>query len=310
MNQDKTVRAEEAQKLLVTLQAKGNRPPLFMMAPLGYNPLSYRSLSRYLGLEQPFYTLQPLPAEHLHLHPKITVEEIASEYLREIRGVQPEGPYQLGGWSSGGLMAFEVAQQLRRKGESVHVIALLDAWAPGSRQAVSEIDDAALLVEIVKLAIADKGGSIDLSVEKMQGMSMQEQLNYAISRIREIAPASYHLNPEWLELQLQNIHLHQRAGRKYRPFSYDGRMVLFRAAKTLPEDARTIAKEGIDPVTLHYYGWNSLSTREVEVEIIPGYHFNIVLEPEVGTLAQRMQSYLLSPQSVGYKMQSSKTVIA
>lgn len=297
MNQGQIIRAEETQKLLVTLQANGVRPPLFMMAPLGYSPLSYRPLSRYLGPEQPFYALQPLPAEQIHLHPRITVEEIASEYLREIRAVQPEGPYQLGGWSSGGLMAFEAAQQLRRKGESVHVVALLDAWAPGSRQAVSEIDDAALLVEIVKLAIADKGGSIDLSVEKMRDMSMHEQLNYAISRIREIAPASYHLNPEWLELQLQNIHLHQRAGRKYRPFPYDGSMVLFRAAETLPEDAKIMAEEGIDPVTLHYYGWNSLSTRKVEVEIIPGYHFNIVLEPEVGILAQRMQSYLLSPQS-------------
>ena len=160
-NRPNIARSPKQADLLVALQPKGDQVPLFCMAPLGYSPLSYRALAQRLGERQPLYVLQPLAELQRPDSSEFTLEEIAAEYLRAIRQTQSQGPYQLAGWSSGGLAAFEVGRQLDGAGEQVATIALFDSWAPESRQAVREIDDVELLVDIATMAVQDKGASIE-----------------------------------------------------------------------------------------------------------------------------------------------------
>src|SRR5436305_6176250 len=111
---------------LVAVKPHGDRPPFFCVHPIGGNVLCYLDLSRHLAPEQPFYALQtPDPAE-------ASVEAMAARYLREVRRVQPRGPYRLGGWSMGGLVAFEMARQLERAGEELELVALIDTPPPSS----------------------------------------------------------------------------------------------------------------------------------------------------------------------------------
>jgi phthiocerol/phenolphthiocerol synthesis type-I polyketide synthase E len=110
---------------LVAIQVAGSRPPFFCMHGAGGTVLMYRDLSRRMGDDQPFYGLQSQGLDG-SCAPLTKVEEMAALYAQEIRRVQPNGPYFLGGYCMGGTVAFEVAQQLRAEGESVALLAMFD----------------------------------------------------------------------------------------------------------------------------------------------------------------------------------------
>jgi phthiocerol/phenolphthiocerol synthesis type-I polyketide synthase E len=110
---------------LVKIQPEGSRPPFFCMHGAGGTVLMYRDLSRHLGTDQPFYGLQSQALDGSS-PPLTTIEEMANLYAREIRKAQPHGPYFIGGYCMGGTVAFEVARQLQRDGETVALLALFD----------------------------------------------------------------------------------------------------------------------------------------------------------------------------------------
>src|SRR5262249_11903943 len=96
---------------LVAIQPSGSRPPFFFVHGHGGNVVRFRDLAHHLGPDQPFFGLQAVGLDGKQ--PAYTrMEEIAAHYLREIRAVQPAGPYYVGGFCFGGLVAFEMAQQL------------------------------------------------------------------------------------------------------------------------------------------------------------------------------------------------------
>lgn len=110
---------------LVVIQPSGSRPPLFCVHGAGGTVLMYRELSRHLGEDQPFYGLQSQGLDG-SCAPLTRVEEMAAVYVKEIRKVQPLGPYFIGGYCMGGTVAFEIAQQLREEGETIALLALFD----------------------------------------------------------------------------------------------------------------------------------------------------------------------------------------
>src|SRR5260370_26293793 len=110
---------------LVAIQPAGSRPPFFCIHGAGGNVLIYRDLSQNLGPDQPFYGLQS-PGLDGSRPPLTRIEEMAALYVKEIRTVQPYGPYFLGGYCMGGTIAYEMAQQLRAQGEQVGLLALVD----------------------------------------------------------------------------------------------------------------------------------------------------------------------------------------
>jgi len=126
---------------LVAIQPSGSRPPLFCVHGAGGTVLMYRELSRHLGDDQPFYGLQSQGLDG-SCAPLTKIEEMAAVYVKEIRKVQPHGPYLIAGYCMGGTVAFEVAQQLRWEGETIALLALFDTmnwhkipltiWSKGS----------------------------------------------------------------------------------------------------------------------------------------------------------------------------------
>ncbi|MGB7949035.1 MAG: amino acid adenylation domain-containing protein, partial [Candidatus Binatia bacterium] len=117
---------------LVAIQPGGSKPPLFCVHAHDGNVLFWRELSRRLGPEQPFYGLQAQGFDGKQA-PDTRVEDMASRYVREIQLLQPEGPYFLGGHCFGGLIAFEMAQQLHAQGQTVALLALMDSFVPLGR---------------------------------------------------------------------------------------------------------------------------------------------------------------------------------
>lgn len=109
---------------LVPLQTAGNKQPLFAIDTIGGSIPYYRRIAEYLGKEQPVYALR-LDEDYSEFVPE-TIEQIAANYVKEIRRVQPKGPYFLMGYSLNGTIAFEVAQQLYRQEQEVALLAMLD----------------------------------------------------------------------------------------------------------------------------------------------------------------------------------------
>ena len=124
---------------LVAIQPEGSISPLFMVPGIGGNVVAYADFGRVLGREQPLYGLQSVGLDG-RAEPLERVEDIAAHYVREIRRLQPHGPYSLGGACFGGAVAYEMAQQLRAQSEEVEFLLLLETWPPPTdRPALSAI---------------------------------------------------------------------------------------------------------------------------------------------------------------------------
>jgi amino acid adenylation domain-containing protein len=114
---------------LVPIQANGEKPPLYCVHGVDGNVVIFQNLVEYLDPEQPVYGLQPqgLDGKQDFLN---RIEDIATEYIQHIRNFQPEGPYYLAGFSIGGVIIFEMAQQLLAQGQEVALLALFDTLCP------------------------------------------------------------------------------------------------------------------------------------------------------------------------------------
>ena len=114
---------------LVAIKPDGSKPPFYCVHGLGGNILEFIDMTRYVLPDQPLYGIQAqgLDGRRPRHH---TVEEMAAHYLKEIQSLQPQGPYYVGGSSFGGLVAYEIAQQLQAQDQTVRVLALFDAYGP------------------------------------------------------------------------------------------------------------------------------------------------------------------------------------
>ncbi|MFH8371514.1 beta-ketoacyl synthase N-terminal-like domain-containing protein [Streptomyces sp. NPDC018031] len=117
---------------LLVLRGSGPGTPLFLAAPATGSALCYRQLARFLGPGRPVYGIDApglLPGDG---RTPRRVEELAAHHVRILRQARPHGPYALGGWSVGALVAHEMAAQLERSGETVELLLYLDGYAPDS----------------------------------------------------------------------------------------------------------------------------------------------------------------------------------
>ncbi len=118
-----------ASQSLVPLQPHGSKPPIFFVHGWGGDVFAFVELAKSLGPTQPAYGIQAVGVDG-HGRRHTDVESMAAHYVQEIRSFQPDGPYFLAGYSLGGLIAFEVAQHLKRHGQQVAMLALLDSEPP------------------------------------------------------------------------------------------------------------------------------------------------------------------------------------
>ena len=155
---------------LVPLRAAGSKPPVFFVHPHGGTVFCYDALVRELDPEQPVYGLQaPILAADGDLHE--TIPRMAERYLAAIQAVQPEGPYHLAGWSFGGIVAFEMAQQLVRSGAVVATLVLLDAPAPPVADCDAQDGPSSAVDEIASLLMSQ---GLDIRPEELRTLDAGE----------------------------------------------------------------------------------------------------------------------------------------
>jgi thioesterase domain-containing protein len=270
---------------LVPLRPQGSRKPLFCVHPLGGTTLCYFSLARHLDPHQPFYAVRA-PELDGEREPHTRIEDMAACYVAAILAIQPEGPYLLGGWSLGGVIAFEMARQLHGRGLRVALVALLDTESPGWPATVSphaapgaeevrgkgEEEDATLLADLASDL------NIPVSRKMLRRLAPGERLDYVLRRAGG-EPGEADVIRRTVERYFSTCKAQERALAAYRPTNYPGPVTLFRCRAKRCNNEKERA-----------YGWDELVAGGVQILAVPGSHQSMVTEPRVRVLARKLQA--------------------
>jgi glutamate-1-semialdehyde-2,1-aminomutase len=264
---------------LVEIQPGTSRKPLFFVHPVGGNVLCYVDLARHLGDDQPFYGLQSVGLNG-EQQPYTRVEDMAAHYIQELRTIQPQGPYLLGGWSMGGLVAFEMAQQLHQQQQEIAALVLLDTRVPTT---TPNLDDAALLTLFAK----DLGGLVgkNLTVwhDEIQHLESKTGLHYILEKAIQanILPSDIGLTQ--MQRLLELFKANTRAMWNYKPAAYPQLMVLIRTNEVFSPD--------FDDFGDSSWGWDKFA-EQLTIQTVSGNHYTVLARPHVQVLARQLRDCL------------------
>ena len=303
---------------LVHMQPRKENTPIFCVHPGDGNVFHFTDLVRQLDSHQPFYGLQAYGIEP-GTEPVSDFMEMASIYIEQIRSIQPRGPYILGGFSAGGAIAFEMAQQLTGRGEDVALLMLFDSLAPHIFKPMDEI-------QVFMGFVRDLAGSTKEALFSLFSKKLAVRLNSGHTMVREalnILSRDERLQLLWecaqetglLKLDM-DIKYMQRFYDVFQSTStglinynadpYDGQMVLFRATDPIAD------RQHNEPASMEGWiddsasfermqsagkspclGWSRYCTRPIDVIDVPGNHFTMLSHPHVSVLKQKLMRYLV-----------------
>jgi thioesterase domain-containing protein/acyl carrier protein len=252
---------------LVTIQHGGSKPPLFFLHVLGEGLKLCRPLIRHLDPEQPIYGLAVGIMDEVSLN---KVEDVVAHYIKEMRSIQPEGPYFLAGIYCGGRIAYEVALQLHAQGQKVALLALLDTLKDGRAIKIIPVEERVLAHWNNFLRI---GPAYLLS---------KRRLGKAKNRLMSI----YYKFYERMRLPLPEAYQNST----YQKKKNEGNMEwVFAPQQVYPERVtlfRAIENIGFFDPDL---GWSEQAPGGLEIHDVPGDTFSMLQEPNVQGLAEKLR---------------------
>lgn len=261
---------------IVPLKTNGNKIPLFIIHGAGLNVLNFISMSKYFDDDQPVYGIQgngPKGYDDWYE----SIEAMASHYIEAIVKINPTGPYALAGFSFGGIVAFEMTRQLKERGKTVSLTALLDTMVDSSyyyktynqkrivryinrtRRRFNYLIQMLTSWELLKLRVREKK---DFIGKKYFGVNeiMNEQDAFALEQFKEADKMvhgiidRYQMKPQFIKVDL----FRSKEDKSYKT----------------------------DPM---YLGWKKVALNGVTIYNIPGNHLDIVAPPNDKTLARLIQ---------------------
>jgi len=292
---------------LVKLQPRGDRTPVFCVCSLGGTVLNQRPLAMGFAPDRPFFGLQALHLESELGRPP-DIEDYARRYIEVIRQVHPEGPYVIGGHSFGGVVSYEIAQQLTSAGHEVRMLFILDSALPnlGPRRLT---DRAASLLACLR-GLPYAPGAIATQIRSDPGGFRRDSLHRlafagkkVMSRLRrkkavqrearanrasDARPVNGAMElrdivemTHWPENNRRIAERHYRAVLAYEPAPYAGKVTLFRSRFQSP-----FLGLGFQ------MGWDRVARGGVDVVAVPGGHLTLLRPPNVNVLAAKMREAL------------------
>ncbi|MDG4810896.1 amino acid adenylation domain-containing protein [Micromonospora sp. WMMD1120] len=285
----------------VPLQGAGSLAPFFCVHAGGGGVLSYLPLARAAGTDRPFIGLQS-PGLYPGGSSPTELTEMAAGYVREIKAHQPRGPYWIGGWCLGGIIAHEVARQLRLAGDEVAQLVLFDSDAPVDAQldelVADETPDADPHADVSDVELIQRFAwhyQLDIPAGELESLDAEARLDHLVRlvRARDLLPADAGQAElrQMLTVYRTNVSAAMRYIRDARPPSTpsaDHPVTLFLA---MDEAVRDNPGETL--------GWDQIYGAGIRVEQVPGDHHTMMAPPQVGVLAQRLAAVLAETETDG-----------
>ncbi|MCW2795680.1 amino acid adenylation domain-containing protein [Nocardioides sp.] len=255
---------------LVTLQSSGRPPGIFCVHPAAGTASCYAALAAELGGGLPFHGLRSTAGPEDGVE---TVCDLAAAYLRQVLEVQPRGPYHLAGWSFGGLVAFEMARQLRRRGRRLGRVLLFGAHLPPDVE-LPFPSPREFILTALRERLAEYGDAAASSFHDLDGAFA------AARRTGLVAPGQDQgAFMAVMEQHERTYRRHVAMARAYRPSGVLPDLVVFDPLDTSLDDRGS------------FPGWTSVADN-VERIIVPGNHFTMLTPPHVQAVAKRLRPLL------------------
>jgi thioesterase domain-containing protein len=276
---------------VVEVRGSGTKTPLFLIAGVGGNVVNFELLSRRLADDRPIYAIETRGTNR-NLEALTTIEEMAEAYLEEVRRIQPVGPYYLCGYSFGGVIAFEMAQQLAAAGHELGMLGLIDTAEWHYTQRV--INSLGLLTRL-NLLYGGRVRRVVFGPDRTE--ALRNRLVAAFGKCRVMFDRMR--GRKLADTNVTAEHRNLQAMRQYAPKYYPGEVHFFRC----PDSSR---QRGADPLL----GWGDLA-RHIIVSEIPGEHGSLTVEPYVGFLATALHQSLDSLENgVARKVKATRATRA
>ncbi|ABX06605.1 amino acid adenylation domain [Herpetosiphon aurantiacus DSM 785] len=262
---------------LIPIQPGGSQRPLFLVHPIGGNVVCYIQLARAIGGDQPVYGLEAIGL-HAGRAPQRQIEVMASHYIEEIRTVQPDGPYLLGGWSFGGVVALEMAQQLILQGQDVALLTLIDSQPPAADRSRMGYDPALWL-----LLFAEDTGLISrdaaASLHRVLGeLAPDAQLEHLLGYLQSLGALPPDADLERITRLFTVFTSNMEANDAYNGRIYQQPALLFQA------DDR-----GRDGLADHADEWRRLAP-DLVCHVVPGTHYSLLQAPVIDGIAEQIRA--------------------
>jgi len=258
---------------LTVIHAEGKKPPIFMASANALDQLHLSNFGRGLGKDFPLFGLPPIPTR---FGDQVVIEEVVAHHLQDIRTVQPHGPYYLGGNCSGGIIAFEIAQQLIKEGEQVPLVFMIETyglnyprrkfWIPGPIYKFIQFAFKILnfLIGFYRFYFPWKKGNFNIFWDR--------QVKRLRRRMAKFANRSNRFRRSYFEI---------RPGKNYTLDSYPGDMLLFRAEKQPPGAQHD-----------DFLGWRDIIQGKLEIIEMKGRHGNLYPGTGAMKIGQQVAAFL------------------
>jgi acyl transferase domain-containing protein/thioesterase domain-containing protein len=272
------------------------KPPFFLFHSEGGNVLEYWPLSKYFPPDQPLYALQAKGLDGSVIIDQ-SVEQVAEDFLSEIKEIQGKGPYYLGGYCLGGLVAYEISQRLLRQGESIGFLAMISTRTP------AYIDQSHSHAGLLGRFIARLVEGVSMETRNLSVLNRGQKWNYIrerVMRVHNIVQANSEglvdrlfsklgIGGGWhsRDYILYRSVINQRdAFYSYAPAPYPNGIILFRVLNN--------PSFFIDDKTL---GWSKLVGGGIRVYEVDAFHKNIMKEPNIRKVGEILPGLLALAQS-------------
>ncbi|GGK79729.1 non-ribosomal peptide synthetase [Mangrovihabitans endophyticus] len=266
---------ETASSVVLSLRPTGGKPPLFFVHSLGGSVFSYAELCEALDPDRPFHAIQAPEYAGPQVPRPQTIEAIAELYLTDLRTVQPQGPYHLGGWCMGGIVAHEMARQLQSVGEPVGSLVIVSASIDEPVPPRYITSEAAAIVG----AFADK---LPITEAELEALDPDARLDRVVRLTRGTTDERPDANSvEELRRLVRLYQRHARALITYRDTPrepYRGDALLIRAER--------------GPFTGGDYGWKRRIAGRLLIDESPGEHLSMIRDANASKLASRIEAAL------------------
>ncbi|MGH2368552.1 MAG: thioesterase domain-containing protein, partial [Chloroflexota bacterium] len=288
---------------IVPIQPAGARPPFFAIHPMGGDVLLYRDLGRLLGPDQPLYGIRARGLDG-NQEPHTDIEVMAADYVDQLRTMQPQGPYFLGGLSAGAVIAFEMARQLTTGGQQVALLASFDGRAVRSgydeilwtwtwlacfaqnlayfpaqcRHRLAELPPDDRLPAVRRAVLKNLDDLLRATLCPYGYAGLYRRLYDALG-LEGRTQARLSIDDAVSPSERKTETTHALAIKRYVPGVYSGRLTVFRA-RAQPLFC------SFDPTL----GWDKLAAGGVAVKVVSGHHLSMIQPPYVATLARALRA--------------------
>jgi amino acid adenylation domain-containing protein len=281
------IEAEGFAPMICIKEGKGQ--PLFLIHSLGGDILIYMKLAKQMKVENPIYGIQMRGLDRKQT-PHHDLATCAADFIQLVKEVQPEGPYAMAGYSSGGLIAFEMANQLKVAGEEVAFLGLIDSAIPPKAERLQKPSKSRYMAnflrnlpawaadisswkptrvlrainrKVKKVAVKPKPQTVHSELKQVSGFRLEDHFEADMS----FFPA----------YRIELIRIHFEAIASYHPQISQGNACIFRSKR-----------QPLFSPQNKYLGWNQLIKGDLKVQMVTGNHAEMLEEPNVTYLAEKL----------------------